>query len=41
MISGGGMGLGDILVASSGMTIEVRIKSHIFLCESCETAILV
>jgi hypothetical protein len=41
MISGGGMGLGDILVASNGKTIEVCIESHIFSCESCETAILV
>jgi hypothetical protein len=41
MISGGGMNLGDILIASNGKTIEVRIESHIFLCESCESVILV
>jgi hypothetical protein len=41
IISGGGMRLGDILVASNGKTIEVWAESHIFLCENCEIAILV
>jgi hypothetical protein len=35
------MRLGDILIASNGKTIEVHTKSHIFLCENYESAILV
>jgi hypothetical protein len=40
-ISGGGMRLGDILIASNGKIIEAHIESYIFMCESCESAILV